>query len=212
MTFRIRFQYLYDRASEIAHAARLLNPKASRLPPLFFFTDPVRTPHPEDVATLLPTGAGIVYRHFGDSHAPGRARLLRRIADDHGLILLIGEDDVLARDVGADGVHLAERNLGRATGLRTAHPELRLTAACHSLAVARKLPDILDGAFVSPVFASRSPSAADITPLGARGAYDMAEAAPVPVHGLGGITCDNIALLRDSGLAGVAAVDAFNLD
>ena len=214
MTYKTRFKYLFDKATDIAHAAHALNPRAMHLPPLFFFSDPRRTPHPEDIATLLPAGCGVIYRHFGDSHAPQRARLLRQIANDHGLVLLIGEDDALAVDIGADGVHLREQSLERAAALHADHPHLTLTMACHDL---DKAADIAHEAgvsaiFASPVFASTSPSAAGVTPLGVKGARAFAEAGSRPVYGLGGINCDNIGLLHDSGLSGVGAVDAFSLD
>ena len=207
MTYKARFQYLFDRAADIAHGQAASNP----LPPLFFFTDPKRTPHPEDTAAHLPVGCGIVYRHFGEHHAAQRARLLKKIADDRGLFLLIGEDHDLALEVEAAGVHLRELSLDHATVLKRNHPELILTAACHAAATL-KSPAVTDGhiaaLFVSPVFDSHSLSTQGVKPLGVKGVREMAEASAAPVYGLGGINCDTILSLRDCGLAGVAAVDA----
>ena len=213
MTYKTRFQYLLDKATDIAHARAVLNPSHPRLPSLFFVTDPKRITHPEDVAAHLPSGCGIIYRHFGENHALQRAQLLRRIADDHGLVLLIGDDDALAESVGADGIHLPERNVARAPELRQRHSGWLLTAACHSLAgLNSPAIDSLDAIVVSPVFVSQSPSAAHVDSLGIKGAQVFADASPVPVYGLGGINCDTIERLRDSGLSGVAAVDAFRLN
>lgn len=214
MTYKTRFKYLFDKATDIAHAAHALNPKALHLPPLFFISDPQRTPHPEDIATLLPQGCGIIYRHFGESHAAQRAQLLRRIATDHGLVLLIGEDHDLALEIGADGIHLREQSFSRAAQLHADYPNLKLTMACHDPATAADIPiDAgLSAIFASPVFASASPSAAGKAPLGLKGARTFIDATSVPVYGLGGITCDNIGSLHDSGLSGVAAVDAFRMD
>ena len=214
MTYKTRFKYLFDKATDIAHAAHALNPTAPHLPPLFFVSDPQRTPHPEDIATLLPQGCGIIYRHFGERHAPQRAHLLRRIATDHGLILLIGEDHELALDVGADGVHLRELSLSRAARLHADYPQLTLTLACHDPVAAGNIPAEagLSAIFASPVFPSASPSAAGKTPLGIKGVQNFTDATSLPVYGLGGITCDNIGSLHDSGLSGVAAVDAFRVD
>jgi len=216
MTYATRFSYLLDKARLLAHAHGGLKPsslKSSGLPPLFFFTDPKRTPHPEDIAAHLPAGCGIVYRHFGEAHAVQRARLLRKIATDNGLVLLIGEDEALARDVEADGVHLAQRSLDRAAQVRTALPGRFLTIACHdSASLARFSEDVLDAAFVSPVFASSSPSAESVAALGPRGVQAMTAQTGLPLYGLGGITCDTVTQLSASGLAGVAAIDAFRLD
>ncbi|HVZ28770.1 MAG TPA: thiamine phosphate synthase [Asticcacaulis sp.] len=212
MTYKTRFQYLFDKAKEIAHPYALLNPAQTALPPLFFVTDPARIPHPEDIAAHLPAGCGLIYRHFGESHAPQRARLLRKIADDNGLTLLIGADATLAEDVEADGIHLPERLLSEAPALRARHRNWIVTAACHtSETLKRREIEALDAIFVSPVFISQSPSARQVEPLGVKGVRALAEIAPLPVFALGGINCDTIGSLRDSGLSGVAAVDAFNL-
>jgi len=210
MTYKTRFQYLLDKARDIAQAQ---SPLKAQLPPLFFFTDPRRTPHPEDIAVHMPEGSGVIYRHFGESHALQRARLLRRITGDNGLTLLIGEDDALALDVGADGVHLRQTSFPRATALHATHPHLILTAACHDTETLRHLDSdsSLSAVFVSPVFASHSPSAQGIPPLGVKGVREMAAASSLPVFGLGGIGCDNILTLKDSGLSGIGAVDAFRL-
>jgi thiamine-phosphate pyrophosphorylase len=210
MTYKTRFQYLLDKARDIAQASGALNPQ---LPPLFFFTDPKRTPHPEDIAIHLPTGCGVIYRHFGEGHALQRARLLRKIAEDNGLTLLIGEDDAMAHEVEAHGVHLRQASQNRARDLRIKHPHLKLTAACHDMDSLRRLDgdSVLDAVFISPVFASHSPSAANVEPLGAKGVRDWTALTGRPVYGLGGITYDNIASLHDSGLSGIGAIDAFHL-
>ncbi len=209
MTYKTRFQYLFDKARDIAQVQGVLNPPDPRLPPLFFVSDPKRTPHPEDIAAHLPPGCGVIYRSFGESHALQRARLLRKIADDDGLVLLIGEDEALAREVRADGVHLPERHMDRVPGLAG---DFLVTVACHSHDAIRR-PEIhsAHAVLVSPVFASRSPSAAGIEPLGVKGVRALVDASPVPVYGLGGISCDTIGMLKTSGLSGVAAVDAFSL-
>ncbi|MFT4074792.1 MAG: thiamine phosphate synthase [Asticcacaulis sp.] len=211
MTYKTRFQYLLDRARDIAQTALPQNPEL--LPPLFFFTDPQRTPHPEDIAVHLPEGCGIVYRHFGENHARQRAQLLRRIARDNGLTLLIGEDEVLALDVEADGVHLRQTSLPHATHLHAAHPHLILTAACHDAETLRSLEskDGLTAVFISPVFASHSPSAQGVSALGTKGVREMTDLSSLPVYGLGGINCDNIQSLKDTGLSGIGAIDAFKL-
>lgn len=212
MTYKTRFQYLFDKAKEIAHPYALLNPAQAALPPLFFVTDPARIPHPEDIAAHLPAGCGVIYRHFGESHAPQRARLLRKIAGDNGLTLLIGGDLDLAQEVDADGVHLPERMLSEAPGLRARHRDWTITGACHAHeTVKRREVESLDAIFISPVFVSQSPSAARVEPLGLKGVRAVTETAPLPVFALGGVNCDTIASLRDCGLSGVAAVDAFNL-
>ncbi len=214
MTYKTRFQYLLDKARDIAQTAASQNPKLRpQLPPLFFFTDPGRTSHPEDIAIHMPEGCGIVYRHFGEPHAHQRAQLLRKIARDNGLTLLIGEDDGLALEVEADGIHLRQTSIARTVGLRATHPDLILTVACHDTETLRALDTDsgLSAVFVSPVFTSHSPSAQGVEALGVKGVREMTDLSSLPVFGLGGIGCDNILSLRDTGLSGIGAVDAFKL-
>jgi len=211
MTYKTRFTFLMNRAKDIVRHAHMSSPRAD-LPCLYFFTDPVRTPHPEEITAHLPEGAAIVYRHFGDRHAPAHARVLQALAQEKGLYLLIGNDVDLMREVGADGVHLSESRLAEATALRRLYPQMWLTAACHAPET-MKQPAIaaLDALFISPVFPSQSPSAADKSALGLKGITAFCDLSPVPVMGLGGITTDNAERLTTSGLSGFGAIEAFRL-
>jgi thiamine-phosphate pyrophosphorylase len=178
------------------------------LPSLLFFTDPARTPDPEAVARNLPRGAAVVFRAFGAADAEARGRRLKAIARARGLVLLIGADAGLAQRLGADGVHLPERLAHRARRLKAAHPSWVVTAAAHSTGAARRaLAAGADAVVVSTVFASRSASAS--APMGAIRLAILARRAGGPVYGLGGIDDKKARLLKETGLAGIAAVDAF---
>jgi thiamine-phosphate pyrophosphorylase len=187
------------------------------LPSLLFFTDPGRTPDPEAIAARLPPGAAIVYRAFGALDAEARGARLKTIARQRKLILLIGADAGLAQRLGADGVHLPERLANRAQRLKAAHPGWLVTAAAHSLLAARRgLAAGADAVVVSAVFPSASPSAGP--PIGAvRLAILVRQAkrargtrrAKGAVYALGGVDNKKARLLRDTGLVGLAAVDAF---
>lgn len=175
------------------------------LPALLVFTDPTRTPDVEALAARLPPGAALVYRHFGAPYAEGVARRLRAITRRRKALLLIGADWRLARRVGADGVHLPEREAHRARALRTANPGWIVTAAAHSLPAARVGGP--DAVVVSTVFASASASAG--RPLGPLRLAALVRAAGRPVYGLGGVRQENARRLLRAGLVGLAAVDAF---
>jgi thiamine-phosphate pyrophosphorylase len=180
--------------------------RGKALPRLFFFTDPARVPDPEAVLQRLPRGAGVVYRAFGAPDAVARGRHLARIARRRGLMLLAGADAGLAAAIGADGVHLPERAASAAIGLKRARPGWIVTAAAHSAAAivgARRAGS--DAVFVSPVFASASPSAG--RPLGPLRFAQLVRVARLPVYALGGIdsvTARRVARMR---AAGIAAVD-----
>jgi thiamine-phosphate pyrophosphorylase len=213
MTYRTRFAYLSGQAQAIAQAEAQQNPHLHSLPRLFFFTDPERISHPEDVVSLLPKGCGVIFRHFGDGHALQRARLLRSLAEAEGLKLLIGDDLELMLEVNAHGLHLSEKNLSRARDLRETYPDILLTGARHRLEdLGKPDEDGLDGLFISPVFRSGSASAKDVTPLGLSGVRSFIDRSRLPLYGLGGINADNITSLIGSGLSGIGAIEAFQID
>jgi len=191
-------------------AARTLRPARARgkaLPRLLFFTDPARVASPEAVIAALPRGAGVVYRAFAAPDALAKGRSLAQLARRRGLVFLVGADAGLASRLMADGVHLPERTLARARGLRRERPRWLVTGAAHSaaaLALARRAG--LDAVALSPAFASRSPSAAK--PLGVLRFAQLVGGARRPVYALGGIRADNARRLVRPGVAGLAAVEA----
>ncbi len=189
-----------------ATAARLnRDAGAPVIPALYFFTDPERTPDPVAVARRLPRGTAVVYRHFGAADRKRVARALVAACRRHGLVLLIGADAELASQCGADGVHWPERLLpaARGGGFR-----LETGAAHNAAAVAKAVAARLDACVLSPVFESRSASAA--RSLGLFRASQIARASRIPVIALGGVSAVNVARLSGRGFAGVAAVDALS--
>ncbi|WP_296597967.1 thiamine phosphate synthase [Phenylobacterium sp.] len=175
------------------------------LPCLLFFTDPVRTPAPEALATRLPKGSAIVYRHFGAQDAEARARRLLAIARVRGLKLLIGRDVALAARIGAHGVHLPENLAHRALPVKVAHPGWLVTSAAHSLRAARA--SRADAVVLSVTFPSRSASAGR-----AMGPIRLAlrvRASGQAAYALGGVNNKTARRLLDAGLIGLAAVDGF---
>lgn len=178
----------------------------ARLPRLWFFTDPRRTPDPAAIAARLPRGSAVVYRHFGAADRDHVARALLRISRRRGLRLLVGADAELAARIGADGVHLPERDAARAHALKQRRPHWIVTAAAHSGDALQSARDA-DAAILSPVFPSRSPSAG--APLGVLRAARLAASAPVPVIALGGVERRHVHMLLRRGFAGAAGIEMF---
>lgn len=178
------------------------------LPSLLFFTDPNRVPDPEAVAERLPRGAGVVFRAFGAADAVAQGLRLRAIADRCGLVLLAGADEALARSIGADGLHLPQRTRETASLLRTRQPDWLITIAAHDREAVMAASALrADALVVSPVFESNSPSTG--TPLGVEGLSALVSATDTPVYALGGIRAVTVESLRNTGIVGLAAVEAF---
>jgi thiamine-phosphate pyrophosphorylase len=193
---------LFGFAQALNRAARLARP----LPPLIFLTDPGRTPEPEPIAERLPAGAGVIYRSFGAADATATAARLAAIAGERGLVFLVGLDAVLAEASGAAGVHLPERALGQARGIRRLRPDWLITGAAHGQAGLDAAAEAgIDAALLSPVFPSRSPSPG--IPMGPQRFAELVQSARLPVYALGGIVAATALQLTQSGAAGLAAID-----
>ncbi len=171
-------------------------------------TDPERVPDILAAARKLPKGATLIYRHFGAQDKFTIAHELRQIAFARNLQFLIGQDAELAAHVGADGVHLPERELSRGAVLRARYPEWLLTGAAHSRAGVETCEEYgLDGAILSPIFASASKCAG--SPIGVGMLRDIIKTAHIPVIALGGISAETAPKLYGSGVAGIAGVSMF---
>lgn len=142
----------------------------------------------------LPPGSGVVFRHYGLSHA-ARARLfvaVRRRAHARGCVVLSARGAL----PGADGVHGQDR--GRDVRSWPAHDQRQALAGVRAGAVLL---------FVSPVFATRShPGAAALGP--ARAAR-IARGLGVATIALGGMDARRWRALRGKGFDGWAAIDAW---
>jgi thiamine-phosphate pyrophosphorylase len=190
----------------LAALARRLNREAGApaIPPLYFFTDPERTPDPVAIAQALPAKTAVVYRHFGATNRTRVARELAVLCRSRRLIFLISADPALAARVDAAGVHWPEHKLPRTRDLSIG----LTTVSAHSReAVARAQAWGADACILGPVFSTRS--ASGNSPLGLFRASQIARRSTISVIALGGIDARNGKRLSGRGFAGIAAVDAF---
>ena len=179
------------------------------MPRLLFFTDPVRTPDPEQVAERLPVGAAVVFRAFGAPDAEVLGLRLREITRRRGLSLWVGADADLAERLQADGLHLPERMGEELPAIRARHPTWWLSVAAHDKKAAQTgQASRADALVVSPVFSSASPSAG--SPLGVERLKSIVAAVETPVYALGGVRAGTVERLLDSGIVGIAGIEAFS--
>jgi thiamine monophosphate synthase len=198
----------YDGSRTLARRADAVCGPRGAWPVLFAFTDPQRTPDPAGLARSLPAGCGLVLRTFGREELERAAFDIAEIARANALTLLISADPELARRCGAHGVHWPQARLADAARHRTAFR--LMSASAHSPAAARRAAALVDLVFVSPAFASQSPSAGR-----ALGGFRMAAYArrtPAPIYALGGISARSVKRLKGLGLSGVAAIDGVKGD
>lgn len=131
-----------------------------------------------------------------------RAALARVRA--HGGLLVVNEDEVLARRIGADGVHLPARRL-MAVQARPDFPGVG--ASCHDRAELERAAALeLDYALLGPVQPTLThPGQAG---MGWEGFASTAAGLPLPVFALGGLAADDMERARDAGAHGIAAIRA----
>jgi thiamine monophosphate synthase len=184
--------------AKLARAARSLNAGA-----LILLTDDARLPDAREAARRLPPASLVIVRARDAKQRAERSRALLPIIRKRGLILLIADDAVLARKLGAHGVHLPEIRARQAAHLKAQNPRWLVTASAHSLRGAL-LVSHADAIFLSPVFATQSHrNMPALTPPRARG---IARQVKTPLFALGGITAQNAIQL--SGFCGLAAIGA----
>lgn len=197
-----------ESAGKLAKLARRLK-ATSRftrlpLPCLWFLTDEERTPDPVEAAKRLPPGCGVVLRHY---RAPNRRELARELAvitRERNLLLLIGADCALAREVRAHGVHVPGwvRKCRRKLAWRGI-----ITASAHSIAELRAAQAAgATAVFAGTVFATESHKGAHA--LGPVRFSQLVRSSALPVIALGGIDAGNARQLLGSGAVGLGAIGA----
>ena len=174
-----------------------MTPRQS-LPRIWLLTDERQGDFVVAAVGRLPSGAGIVFRHYSLAQGPRRSLFdqVHAQARRQGLTLLLAGPPSTALSWGADGWHGWEEG----EGLRS--------APVHNLRELRRAE--AGGAallFVSPIFPTRShPGAAT---LGPRRFAQLASRARRPVIALGGVTRANASKLMRLGAYGWAGIDAW---
>lgn len=194
--------------AELARAAFALNAQSgARLPALVLMTDDARLAAPIPSVCALPRGSMVILRARNDAARAELAAELRSLTRALCIKLLIANDAALAGRVGADGVHLSERNAVQAAHWRACHPRWIITAAAHSLAAAHH--PYIDALILGPVFPTRSHQGGKH--LGAVRARLIAQQARAPLYALGGIDAARARQLVGARFAGLAAIDGLTV-
>jgi thiamine-phosphate pyrophosphorylase len=137
------------------------------------------------------------------------ARALRRIVVGPSR-LIINDDPEIARDEGADGVHLGQDDMPIAEARRIVGPDAIIGLSTHNPGQTRAAcalePDYIG---VGPVHATPTKDIPDPV-LGLDGMARMIQLATVPAVAIGGIDLDNAAAVLAAGARNLCAVRAIN--
>jgi 8-oxo-dGTP diphosphatase len=130
------------------------------------------------------------------------AQRVLALARARGAKVLVNSDVELAREIGADGVHLTAAQLQ----VCAARPDLPWCgASCHSVEELRRAEELgADLAVLGPV--RTTPTHPDAVPLGWDRFREIAAGASIPVYALGGVRPGDLEQARSSGAHGLAMV------
>ncbi len=135
------------------------------------------------------------------------ARKALAVCRDAGARLLVNAGPELAREIGADGVHLTSRQLMRLTA-RPLPADWLVAASVHDAEQLRHAGRIgVDFSVLSPVAATASHPQAE--PLGWARFSELIEPVAHPVFALGGMQETDLPVAWNAGAQGIAAIGAF---
>ncbi len=193
--------------AKLARHARALNMRHARgrgLPAVVLMTDDMREVDWLAAVAALPRASGVIVRHRDAAARERLARQLRPLCRARRVALLIADDPALAQRVGADGVHLPEKQIARMPGLKALNRRWFVTCAAHNAAAVRRSRIAgADAVFVSPVFATASHPE--------RGALGVARFAAfaresTAAYALGGVDMKTIRQLQAHRIVGIALI------
>ena len=141
------------------------------------------------------------------------ATALLAVCREYGAHLLVNDDVLLARTIGAHGVHLGQQDLSAQQAREQLGAEAIIGVTCHdSLALAQAAVEAgADYVAFGRFFSSTTKQTASAAPLSVLAAAK--QQLSVPVVAIGGITLDNAADVIAAGADMLAVVgDIFNCD
>lgn len=181
---------------------------------VYLVTD-TRLSGPRGVAAVAAAAArgGVTIVQLRDPDATTRgliaaATALQDALRPHNVPLVINDRVDVALAVGADGVHLGDRDMPAATARRLLGPGRIVGVTVHDAAEAQAVDtEIADYAGIGPVFATTTKAEARPA-IGVDGFRALRRLAPLPVIGIGGIDAGRTADVIAAGADGVAVVSA----
>ena len=133
------------------------------------------------------------------------AEAVRRIAGQRGALVLINDDEDIARRIGADGLHLSAAGLAACLQ----RPDFAwVGASCHGADELRRAAELgLDYALLGPVLPT--PTHPDATGLGWAEFARLIAGTPLPVFALGGMKSGMLSVAQERGAHGIALMRAW---
>ena len=183
----------------------------TRLRGLYAITDPVLTG-----AALLPKveqaiAGGIRLLQYRNKTAPPaqqreEAAALARLCREHGVLFLVNDDPLLAREAGADGVHLGQSDSGIAPARQQLGVRAIIGRTCHASLDAAREAEAAGADYVAfgRFFPSRTKPDAPPADIGIL--REARQRLSLPIVAIGGITPGNGQALIEAGADMLAVI------
>lgn len=135
------------------------------------------------------------------------AQVIQKLCKKHQVPFLINDNVALAAKIGADGVHVGQSDMAAGEARAKLGPDRIIGVSARTVEEAleaqRQGADYLG---VGAVF--HTGSKADAAEVDHQVLRDICRAVDIPVIAIGGITRDNVAQLKHSGICGIAVISA----
>lgn len=154
--------------------------------------------------------AGVTLLQLREKHLDKKAFLeealiVRELTRRYKVPLIINDDAEIALKCGADGVHVGQGDLSPSKARRLMGPDRIVGVTAKTVEQAEKA--FKDGAdYIGSGAVFPSPTKKDAIPLPLERLTAICQSVPIPVTAIGGITCENVHLLKGTGIAGAAVV------
>jgi thiamine-phosphate pyrophosphorylase len=164
------------------------------------------------IAETLVAGGVDLLQLRAKNHSPAETEKLavelRPILSERGVPLIINDHPQIARNVGADGVHLGQDDLPVAEARKIVGPECAVGKSTHSIDQAiRAFYEGADYIGFGPIFVT--PTKPDYPPIGLDDIAKVHESVRIPIFCIGGIKLDNLANVIEAGARRVVIVSGF---
>ena len=165
---------------------------------------------PSAVAEALITGGvdliQVRAKDFSHAQRVELARAVVRVAERHAVPVIVNDDLAAARETGAAGVHLGQEDFAAISRAQLTGLSI-VGISTHSLAQAQQAErDGADYIGVGPVFATGTKPG--VKPVGSELVRQVAGQIAIPFFAIGGITLENIGIVRGAGATRIAVVSA----
>lgn len=164
----------------------------------------------DQVEAALDNGATCLQfrdKQLEDRQFLDQACSIKRICNKYNVPFIVNNNVSAAVECGADGIHIGQDDMNPADVRKIAGDDMIIGVSTHSVDEAlRAVQDGADYLGLGAVFGSSTK--ADTTGMSLQTLHAICGAVDIPTVAIGGISAENIYLLRGSGIDGIAVISA----